>query len=166
MEETLSQPMTETTDKTEEKIEAASVTPETVNVPEPTAPPPVTPVVPSGIHAMFDGESLIREYREKMVAEKQRVAAIESLGNGKFPDMEATAIAEGWTPEKFELAYLRKSRPEAPAIQTSKPIMNKMILEAIAMGATGFPVSWLESKYDEPVMEAAEKFRGIGLQEF
>lgn len=114
----------------------------------------------------IDADAAVKNFRMKMVAERTRIAAIENVGKGKFPDMEATAIAEGWSPEQFELTYLRKSRPEVPAIQASKAMLNNHVLEAVALGASGVPTSYLETKYDVPTLEASEKLRGIGLQEF
>ena len=125
-------------------------------------------VTPSSVMeaARIDTEAMMKDYRAKLVAERRRIAVIESLGKGKFPEMEATAIAEGWTPEQFELAFLRKNRPEAPAIAVSKPVMNRQVLEAVALGASGVPTSFLETKYDAPILEASDRLRGIGLQEF
>ncbi len=114
----------------------------------------------------FDTDAAVKDYRNKLVAERNRITAIENVGKGKLPDLEATAIADGWSPEQFELAFLRKNRPEVPAIQTSKPALTNHVLEAVALGASGVPSSYLEAKYDEPTLEMSEKLRGIGLQEF
>ncbi|MDO5566087.1 MAG: hypothetical protein Q4G59_05475 [Planctomycetia bacterium] len=137
---------------------------------EPTHPNPEMPVIEAkkvvDEAVKFDTTAAVNDYRKMLVAERTRISAIETVGKGKFPDMEAIAIAEGWTPEQFELAFLRKNRPEVPAIQASKPTMNNHILEAVALGASGVPTSFLETKYDAPTLEASEKLRGIGLQEF
>ena len=155
----------------EAKRKAAAETPPVVD----SAPAkPEMPVIeaakvepPKVIEAIkFDTDAAVKDYRSKLVAERNRIAAIESVGKGKLPDLEATAIANGWTPEQFELAFLRKNRPEMPAIQTSKPTLNNRVLEAVALGASGIPTSYLEGKYDAPTLEASEKLRGIGLQEF
>lgn len=155
----------------ETKLEAGAATPPVVD----SAPAkPEMPVIeaakvepPKVIEAIkFDTDAAVKDYRNKLVQERNRITAIEAVGKGKLPDLEATAIADGWSPEQFELAFLRKNRPEVPAIQTAKPTLNNHVLEAVALGASGIPTSYLEGKYDSPTLEASEKLRGIGLQEF
>ncbi|MDD3587844.1 MAG: hypothetical protein PHQ75_11750, partial [Thermoguttaceae bacterium] len=156
----------------EKKVEAKRT--ETPPLVDQTSAKPELPVIeaakieqPKVVEAIkFDTDAAVKDYRNKLVQERNRITAIEAVGKGKLPDLEATAIADGWSPEQFELAFLRKNRPEVPAIQTSKPTLNNHVLEAVALGASGIPTNYLETKYDAPTMEASEKLRGIGLQEF
>ena len=141
-------------------VESAPPNPPVIEAAKMTEPEPILEA------ARLDANAMMQEFRAKMVAERARINSIESLGQGKFSDMEATAIADGWSPEQFELAYLRKSRPETPAITASKPSINNQVLEAVALGASGFSSSYLESKYDSQTLDVCDKLRGIGLQEF
>ena len=108
----------------------------------------------------------LTDWRTRLAAERRRVAAIEKLGGGKFPELEASAIEGGWTPDQFELAFLRQSRPKVVSAAVPHPKATAKILEAVALAAAGCPASRLEASYDEPTLEASERLRGIGLQEF
>jgi len=107
----------------------------------------------------------IDEYRKNFAAETRRIEAIRKLCDGKHSDIEAKAIEEGWDEMKTELHVLRASRPAAPAIITGSQVkLTAQILEAAAMMAAGF--SGLETAYPEQTLDAADKLRGIGIQEF
>ena len=108
----------------------------------------------------------IADFRKGFAAEKKRVAEIEKIGNRENPELEAAAIAQGWTPEKFELEFLRASRPKTPAIHTENHETNADALEAAALLASGVPQSRLEKQFDDRTLTAGSKLRGIGLQEF
>jgi hypothetical protein len=47
----------------------------------------------------------LEPYFQKMLIDQRRIAAIEKIGGGKFPDLEAKAIEEGWAVEKFHGQY-------------------------------------------------------------
>jgi hypothetical protein len=107
----------------------------------------------------------VAEIRAQAVAETKRIAAIRTLCGGKHTDIEAQAIAEGWTRDKTELAVVRANRPKAPAIHTTETAIGAQVLEAACMLTAG--LKQVEQIYDEPTLEAASRrFRGgIGLQE-
>ncbi len=107
----------------------------------------------------------VAEIRAQALAETKRIAAIRTICGGKHAELEAQAIAEGWSRDKTELAVLRASRPKAPAIHAPDSAVGGQILEAACLQTA--KLQGVEELYDEPTLEAASRrFRGgIGLQE-
>jgi len=101
-----------------------------------------------------------------MAAETRRIEAIRKLCAGKHADIEAKAIEKGWDETKTELHLLRASRPQVQIVTSQPRNTSPQVFEAIAMMASGFPSSRIEAAYTEPVLEAADKLRGVGIQEF
>jgi hypothetical protein len=117
-----------------------------------------------------DDQNPMMQMRKQMAEETRRIQAIRSTCDGKHPDIEAQAIEEGWDVTKTELHVLRASRPQVPVAiqgtgQSSRP-SNPQVFEAVALMASGLPSSRVQALYAEPVLEAADKLRGIGVQEF
>lgn len=108
----------------------------------------------------------VSDMRQKIADETKRIQAIRTVCGGKHTDIEAKAIEEGWDVTRCELQVLRASRPKAPAVHTQKPAHTPQIFEAIALMAAGIGNSRLEAMYDVQTLEAADKLRGIGIQEF
>ncbi len=154
-------------------------TPPTTEDPKPT-PEPSSPTRPTTIAARAtqdvsdaprpDDQNPMMQMRKQMAEETRRIQAIRSTCDGKHPDIEAQAIEDGWDVTKTELHVLRASRPQVPvaiqgAGQSSRP-SNPQVFEAVALMASGLPSSRVQALYAEPVLEAADKLRGIGVQEF
>jgi hypothetical protein len=115
----------------------------------------------------------VTQMRRQMAAEMRRVEAIRKICAGKFPAVEAQAIEEGWDESRTELHILRASRPQvtsAPGAMGGGPGRPRnctpQVFEAVALMASGLPNSRIEAMYDEPILEAADKLRGVGIQEF
>ena len=161
----------------------APATPSTETTP-PKAPPPApesnpSPTRPAAIAARAaedvsdaprgNDQNPMMQMRKQMADETRRIQAIRSVCVNKHPDLEAQAIEEGWDVTKTELHVLRASRPQVPmAMQSSgaqRP-SNPQVFEAIALMASGLPSNRVQALYAEPVLEAADKLRGIGVQEF
>lgn len=106
----------------------------------------------------------VRDYREKMAEEVKRVDAIRTLSGGRHAEIEAKAIAEGWTVERAELEMLRASRPVVPEPRKVEADDSKT-LEAAALMAAGIGSKRLEASYKEETLDRAYKMRGIGLRE-
>ncbi len=109
------------------------------------------------------------QMRKQMAEETRRIQAIRSICDGKLPAVEAQAIEEGWDVTKTELHVLRASRPQLPVAmhtQVNQHAGNPQVFEAAALMASGLPNTRMEAMYAEPVLEAADKLRGIGVQEF
>ncbi|NLF33175.1 MAG: hypothetical protein GX591_20100, partial [Planctomycetes bacterium] len=126
---------------------------------------PAAPATPATVNAAAD-DDILTKMRQRMAAETRRVEAIRKLCGGKHPDIEAQAIEEGWDETKVELHILRASRPASPAVRTTPRNTSPQVFEAVAMMASGLPNSQVEALYAEPVLEAADKLRGVGIQEF
>ncbi len=110
------------------------------------------------------------QMRQRFAAETRRIEAIRRICDGKLPGVEAKAIEEGWDENQTELAVLRASRPNVNGFantgQAKARTGGPLVFEAVALMATGCPNSRIEKLYAEPVLEAADKLRGIGIQEF
>jgi len=102
----------------------------------------------------------------RVAAERKRIADIQAICYGEHLDIQAKAVAEGWSPAKCELAILQALRPESPAIHVPASSQSAKTLEAAALMAAGWGTSRLEAMYDVPTLEAADTYRGIGIQEF
>ena len=117
---------------------------------EPTRPPEITTV---------------QRMRAEAAAESARIAAMRRICAGRYLEIEARAIREGWDATRCELEVLRASRPTAPAVQVRHETVNGTMLEAACLLTA--KLDGIENLYDDQTMEAAQKrFRGgIGLQE-
>lgn len=134
------------------------------------APANTSTATPPTIAASAADDDPMTQMRRRMAAETRRIEAIRTLcaaGNGKHATIEAQAIEEGWDETRTELAILRASRPQVPAVVASRPRnTSPQVFEAVALMAAGLPTSRIEASYAEPVLEAADKLRGVGIQEF
>ncbi len=108
----------------------------------------------------------VADMRIKAAAESKRIADIRSICKGEHADIEAKAIEKGWNTTQCELEVLRASRPSAPAIHIPTTTHSPQIFEAVALMSSGLSTPRLEAMYDSPTLEAADKLRGIGIQEF
>jgi len=111
-------------------------------------------------------EDFQKQIRAAALEETNRIETIRSIANGEQSELEAKAIKEGWSPDKFELHFLRSARPTQtpPRAEPQRPM--QLVLEAIAMQAGGLSLHTMEKRYSEPVLEAADKYRGVKLLEF
>ena len=155
------------TTPTEEQ--AAPKTPKETPKPETPAggeDPPAEPA-PAKVEAAAAGDAdPVADVRRRMAAETRRVEAIRRLSGGKHPDIEARAIEEGWDETRAELEVLRASRPKVPAVSVPQRPASPQVFEAVALMASGMPITRIEAAYAEPVLEAADRLRGVGIQEF
>jgi hypothetical protein len=142
---------------------ASSATPQAAQ--EPAAPKPQTTTA-STIQASAAGDDPLTQMRQQMAAETRRIEAIRKVCAGKYPDIEAKAIEEGWDESRTELHVLRASRPQVPAVSSRPRNASPQVFEAVALMASGLPHSRIQATYAEPVLEAADKLRGVGIQEF
>ncbi len=108
----------------------------------------------------------VADMRQKIAAETQRIQAIRTVCDGKHTDIEAKAIAEGWDVTRCELEVLRASRPKAPAVHVQRSNSDPKIYEAVALMAAGVPDARLQALYEASTLDAADRLRGIGIQEY
>jgi hypothetical protein len=129
------------------------------------APAPANAAAPATTAPVNAADPTIAEMRAGAIAESKRITAIRQLCAGRFPEVEAQAIEEGWDTSRCELAVLRAGRPKAPALHMRDDSVNTTVLEAACMLSA--KLEGVEKRYPEPTLEAAQRrFRGgIGLQE-
>ena len=106
----------------------------------------------------------IQASRERQAQELERIAEIKKRSNGDDYELQATAIREGWTPDKFELESLRAARPKAPAVHNPEPEADAQALEVVAIRAAGFTPS--EKKYSDKTLSAADRLGPLGLRDY
>jgi hypothetical protein len=147
---------------------SADTPPKTDQAQEPTTPPSpkAQAATPGTVNASAATDDPVTDMRRRMAAETRRVEAIRKVCAGKHPDLEAKAIEEGWDESRTELHVLRASRPQVPAVSSRPRNTSPQVFEAVALMASGLPNSRIEAIYAEPVLEAADKLRGVGIQEF
>lgn len=123
--------------------------------------------------ASLSADDIVTEHRKKVAAEIERTNTIAKLCGDKHGEVQAKAIAEGWSPERCELEIqreelksLRASRATGVAIHVNggEGITGDVIEAAIAISGQ---LDGLEKHYPEKVLDAADKkFKHrIGLQE-
>jgi len=122
---------------------------------------------PAAVVASISADDPVTQMRQRIAAETRRIDAIRALCAGKHSAIEARAIEEGWDTSRTELEVLRDARPKVANIgagrqQASSP----QVFEAAGLMAAGVSMSRIEATYAEPVLEAANRMRGVGIQEF
>jgi len=164
---TVAEPITNDNDpKVQEPQKAASTAKQSATRATP-------PTVNASAHAPTNNDdepddNPVVQMRQQIATETRRIEAIRKVCAGKYPDIEAKAIEEGWDETRTELHVLRASRPKIPpSTAGSRPEpTSPQVFEAVAMMASGLPNSRVEAMFAEPVLEAADKLRGMGIQEF
>ena len=108
------------------------------------------------------------KYFEKIVADNRRIVAIQQIGGGKHPDLEAQAISDGWPVQRFQSEFQNRQIPSGDRIpqQQREDGVKPTILEAIALASSGCSMQHLEAQYEPKTLEHVDKYRGIGIQEF
>lgn len=104
-------------------------------------------------------------------AERERVSAISAACGGEFPEIQAKAVAEGWTIEATNAALvsaLRKRGPApAPAVSVKAAAPTEKVLAAALAITAGIDEADLAKggSEAEKAVEAAAKYAGIGLRD-
>lgn len=140
-----------------------------VQAKEPVA-APVSAAEPEKVQAKDEMEEVIKAQREAQATELERIAAINKVAMTGSEELQAQAIREGWTPEKFELAMLKSIKPQAapaPAIHAKEDMeFNKKAGEIIALRSCGLFSTKDEQRYTEQELEAADSHARCGLREY
>ncbi|WP_437226028.1 hypothetical protein SH661x_004368 [Planctomicrobium sp. SH661] len=98
----------------------------------------------------------IDQLRKRWTTERKRITAISNLCAGKFPELEARAVDEGWDLTKVELELLRAERAEVQPIYGEDGSGRRAAsLEAALCMTAGLPESRVGQWYDERVMNQA-----------
>ena len=107
---------------------------------------------------------------EAMKAERARVVAVKAVCGGEFPEIEAKAVAEGWTKEQTSdavLAAYRAKQPTttAPSVTVRKGTdMTAKHLEAALSLRAGIDGDSLAKEMGEETVEAAMRDMDIPLR--
>jgi len=98
--------------------------------------------------------------------ELARVNAVSAMADG-FPEIQARAIAEGWSNSQTAMEVVRAGRPRAPATHVPDSSINRGILEAAICIHGHLPEQSIEAAYGAPVMDQAIKRypHGMGIRE-
>ena len=111
------------------------------------------------------GTDPVATMRAQAAAEASRIAALHTICAG-HPDIEAKAIAEGWSTEKAELTVLRAARPAAgPYVNSGRQPVTAKVLEAAACLSAGVGEKRLLKDFGEKTLDAADPLRSIGLKD-
>jgi len=143
-------------------------------------------VEPAAAKPSFDLSGCVLAY-EKHVANVQAEAAkyagkidgatlasIQAKAGEKAATLKAAALNEEWAPTRLEVELvkaqaeanvelIRAERPKAPAIHGSTRDNAPDVIQCALAKSAGLPD--IEKHYKPEVLEASERFRGIGLQE-
>ena len=126
--------------------------------------PPETPAVVTATAPT--AADVVKEVREAQVAETKRIGGVRRICASKHADIEAKAIEEGWDPTRTELEVLRAERPKAPAIISGGVDLSRQMLMATACMNARMDEGRMLKDFGEKALDAAAKFRGIGIQDF
>lgn len=99
--------------------------------------------------------------------ERARVDEIKARNTFGNAELQAQAIKEGWSADKFELEALRASRAAVPFVPTGGAEYTGDSLTAAALIAGGIPEERVAKAFrnGDDVMASAERLRGVGLRE-
>ena len=126
-----------------------------------------TPDTPTTVQASAPAvDDPVLAMRQRMADETRRIQSIQQSCGGKHADLEAKAIAEGWDATRCELEVLRATRPAAPAAHVKHQSSDPKVFEAVALMAAGVADARMQASYDAQTLEAAERLRGMGVQEY
>ena len=120
------------------------------------------------ISAAPGSDDPVATMRAQAAAEASRIAALHTICAG-HPDIEAKAIAEGWSTEKAELTVLRAARPApgiaGPYANSGKQPVTARVLEAAACLSAGISEKRMLRDFGEKTLDAADPLRAIGLKD-
>lgn len=102
------------------------------------------------------------QVRAEALAETNRITAIRKACGGRFGDIEARAINEGWDGPRTELEVLRASRPIGPAIYSHREPATRAVLEAAILTHMGCE-SLAEKRLGADAAQRARDLRATNL---
>ncbi|MEM7577496.1 MAG: Mu-like prophage major head subunit gpT family protein [Planctomycetota bacterium] len=109
----------------------------------------------------------VKQLRASAAGELRRQSRILEICGSDHATLAAKGIEEGWDETRTELEVLRASRPSAPnpgSATDRTPDHN--VLVAAACRAAGMTDQRAVTQFGEKIIEASDRFRGVGFQEF
>ena len=85
-----------------------------------------------------EGRDAVAELRATLAAETASIHAVRVMYAGKYPALEAKAIAEGWDLTRCELEKLRADRPTGPGVTiqaVDRSVTSELLEAACAVSA-------------------------------
>ncbi|NBC11538.1 MAG: hypothetical protein GVY24_07390 [Planctomycetes bacterium] len=114
-----------------------------------------------------DGDDPVSNLRASAAGELRRQSRILEICGSAHQAIAAQAIEEAWDETKTELEVLRASRPSSPTPGgTTDKAPDHSVLIATACRAAGMTEQRAVEQFGAQVIEASDRFRGIGFQEF
>ena len=105
-------------------------------------------------------------------AERERVAAIRTICDGEFPEIEKDAISAGWTPDVVTKKVLETIRAERPAADVHITVKTepegdglRKTIEAAMCLRCGIPADELEKSYGAQTVEAGMREMDMPLKQ-
>jgi phage head maturation protease len=134
------------------------------------------PEIQAGHEPEVSAEDVASAAREAAAAavkaERERVAAIRSICNGEFPEIEKDAISAGWTPEIVTKKVLETMRAERPSADVHISVKTepegdelRKVVEAAMCLRCGVSSSVIEKSYDEKTIEAGMREMDMPLKQ-
>lgn len=127
------------------------------------------PVAGNDVNAEMIQEATIKAAAEAVKAERKRVAGIQEVCAGEFPEIQAKAISEDWDMDKVRAEVLKEIRAKRPAIgvnvNTGAKSVGKEEIECALCMRLGIDGNSLANEYSESTVEAASKMCDISLKE-
>jgi len=122
------------------------------------------PIIDDSVAPVDNGrDEELQASREKAAAEIERVAAIKARSLGDDEELQAKAIREGWTADKFELEALRALRGSAPAVHTPSTDCDEKALVIATLRAMGVQPD--ERRYEDAQLTAADRLGSLDFLE-
>ena len=151
----------------EVKVDLTAQAIEEITAGEPESGQPIQGSQPSAAApAQIDLQAELQKEREIYAAELARRAAIAKVAQPGSEELQAKAIAEGWSADKFELEMLRAARPAAPAVHKAPERVSEQVCEAIGLMSTGSLRGKAERFFSDEILSAAEKYVGCGFRDY
>lgn len=114
-----------------------------------------------------DTEDPVQNLRASAAGELRRQSRILEICGQSYQAIAAKAIEEAWDETKTELEVLRASRPSSPSPGGGTDrTPDHTVLVASACRAGGMTDQHAVSLFGEKTIEASDRFRGVGFQEF
>lgn len=118
-----------------------------------------------GEREAVEASAAVAHLRAELGQELARTLQIRKICAGRFPEIEAKSISEGWDVQRTELEVLRVGRPAGPAIHATEDPRTPKALEAALCMSAGLPATRVSTWYDAQTMDAASsrELQGAGL---
>jgi hypothetical protein len=92
---------------------------------------------------------------DELAQEELLIAEIETICAGRHPEIQASAIKEGWDLTKAKIAVLRASRPNVSVVRRDGNTNSAAAMSAALCFSAGLPGSFIAKQYGEHATDQA-----------